>query len=86
MILPPSKLISRLKMYYEPHASRDNLVVLTSVHVTRILLSKVVSGEVTAESICFLHDGNEYRAFVKNEVIVSAGYTSLIYLVIWPRR
>ena len=65
-----------LKMYYEPHASRSNLVVLTSAHVTRISLSKVASGEATAESISFLHKGNEYRALVKNEVILSAGYAS----------
>jgi choline dehydrogenase-like flavoprotein len=66
----------RLKMYYEPHASRSNLIVLTSAHVTRISLSQVASGEVTAESISFLHEGKEYRTLVKKEVILSAGYAS----------
>jgi len=65
-------------MYYEPHASRSNLVVLTSAHVAKISLSKVGSGNATAESVSFLHGGNEYRAFVRKEVIVSAGYTSHI--------
>jgi hypothetical protein len=60
-------------MYYEPHASRSNLVVLTSAHVTKISLSKAGGGEATAESIRFLYAGNEYRALVKKEVIVSAG-------------
>ena len=65
-----------LKMYYEPHASRSNLVVLTSAHVTKIALPKVANGETTAESVSFLHEGNEYRALVKKEVILSAGYAS----------
>jgi choline dehydrogenase-like flavoprotein len=60
-------------MYYEPHAFRSNLIVLTSAHVTRISLSKAGGVEATAESIKFLYEGNEYRAFVKKEVIVSAG-------------
>ncbi len=62
-------------MYYEPHAPRNNLVVLTSAHVTKISLSKFAGEEVTAKSLRFLYDGIEYRAFVKNEVIVSAGYS-----------
>lgn len=66
----------RLKMYYEPHASRTNLIVMTSAHVTRASLSKVAGEETTAESVCFLYEGNEYRALVKNEVILSAGYVS----------
>jgi choline dehydrogenase-like flavoprotein len=61
-------------MYYEPHASRSNLTVLTSAHVTRASLSQVASGEATAESVSFIYKGNEYRAFVKKEVIFSAGY------------
>ena len=64
-------------MYYEPHASRSNLIVLTSAHVTRASLSKAADGEATAESISFLYEGNEYRALVKKEVILSAGYAIL---------
>ena len=64
-------------MYYEPHASRNNLIVLTSAHVATVSSSKVASGEATAESVSFLHDGNEYRALVNKEVIVSAGYVTL---------
>jgi len=60
-------------MYYEPHASRSNLIVLTSAHVTRISLSKAAGGEATAEGVSFLYEGNEYRALVKKEVIVSVG-------------
>ena len=60
-------------MYYEPHASRSNLIVLTSAHVTRISLSKAAAGEATAESVSFIHEGEEYRALVKKEVVVSAG-------------
>jgi choline dehydrogenase-like flavoprotein len=63
----------RLKMYYEPHASRSNLTVLTSAHVTEISLSKDAGGEATAESVSFLYEGNRYRAFIKKDVIVSAG-------------
>ncbi|KAH9980477.1 alcohol oxidase [Russula compacta] len=59
--------------YYEPHASRNNLIVLTSAHVARISLSKDANGKATAQSVSFLHEGNDYRALVKKEVIVSAG-------------
>jgi len=64
----------RMKMYYEPHASRSNLIVLTFAHVTKISLSKVASGEVTAEGVRFLHEDNDHLALVRKEVIVSAGY------------
>ena len=43
-------------------------------------MSKVASGEATAESVRFLHNGNEHRAFVKNEVIVSAGYANVCHV------
>ena len=71
--IPVASSSPRLKMYYEPHASRSNLIVLTSAHVTRVSLSKDAGGEATAESVSFLYEGNEYRALVKKEVIVSAG-------------
>ena len=74
-VVPHDELIS-LKMYYEPHASRSNFTVLTSAHVTKMSLSKVASGEATVESVIFVYEGNEYRAFVKKEVILSAGYAS----------
>jgi hypothetical protein len=74
LLIPVASSSPRLKMYYEPHASRSNLIVLTSAHVTRISIPKAAAGEATAESISFLYEGNEYRALVKKEVIVSAGY------------
>jgi hypothetical protein len=64
-------------MYYEPHASRNNLIVLTSAHVATISFSKVENGEATAEGVSFLHDGNKHRALVNKEVIVSAGCATL---------
>lgn len=63
-------------MYYEPHASRENIVVLASAHVARISLSKLADREATAESVNFLHESGEYRVFVNREVIVSAGYAN----------
>lgn len=65
-------------MYYEPHASRDNLTVLTSAHVARISLSKLFDREARAEAVNFLHEGDEYRVFVEREVIVSAGYANCL--------
>jgi hypothetical protein len=73
-LVTTDELISLPKMYYEPHASRSNFTVLTSAHVTRTSLSKVASGEATAESVSFIYEGNEYQAFVEKEVIFSAGY------------
>ncbi|KAH9990441.1 GMC oxidoreductase-domain-containing protein [Russula vinacea] len=67
------KLISLSKMYYEPHASRSNLTVLTSAQVTRASLSKAASGDATADSISFVYEGDEYKAYVKKEVVFSAG-------------
>jgi hypothetical protein len=63
-------------MYYEPHASRNNLIVLTSARVTKISLSKVAGGKATAEGVRFLHEDNDYLALVGKEVIVTAGYAS----------
>ncbi|KAH9988154.1 alcohol oxidase [Russula vinacea] len=63
-------------MYYEPHASRSNLTVLTSAHVTMASLSKAPSGDATAESVSFIYEGNEYKAYVRKEVVFSAGYAS----------
>ncbi|KAI0283502.1 alcohol oxidase [Russula brevipes] len=60
-------------VYYKPHASRNNLTVLTSAHVARVSLEKLASGGAMAKSVSFLHEGNEYLALVKREVIVSAG-------------
>ncbi|KAI9507317.1 alcohol oxidase [Russula earlei] len=57
-------------MYYEPHASRNNLIVLTSAHVAKISLSRGAGGEATAEGVSFLHEGKEYRVFVRKEVII----------------
>ena len=65
-------------MYYEPHASRDNMIVLTSAHVAKISLSKIADREATAESVNFLHEGDKYRAFVNREVIVSAGFANCL--------
>lgn len=62
-----------LKMYYEPNASRSNLSVLTSAHVTRISLSKGSDEGVTAKGVIFLHNGKEYQALVYKKVILSAG-------------
>ena len=72
-LIPVTSSSPRLKMYYEPHTSRSNLTVLTSAHVTRISLSKAGGGDKTAESVSFLYEGNEYRALIRKEVIVSAG-------------
>ncbi len=60
-------------MYYEPNASRSNLSVLTSAHVTRISLSKDSDAGATAKGVVFLLDGKEYQVVVKKKVIVSAG-------------
>lgn len=65
-----------MKVYYKPHASRNNLTVLTSAHVARVSLEKLASGGAIAKSVSFLHEGNEYLALVKREVIISAGYAS----------
>jgi hypothetical protein len=73
LLIPVASSSPRLKMYYEPHDSRSNLIVLTSAHVTRVSLSKAGGGEATAENVSFLYEGNEYQALVKKEVILSAG-------------
>jgi choline dehydrogenase-like flavoprotein len=75
-VVSRDKLISLSKMYYEPHASRSNLTVLTSAHVTMASLSKAPSGDATAESVSFIYEGNEYKAYVRKEVVFSAGYAS----------
>jgi len=60
--------------YYQPNASRPNLVVLAGAEVREILLSEAdVAGEWQAKGVRFSHGGTEFSAFASREVIVSAG-------------
>jgi choline dehydrogenase-like flavoprotein len=60
--------------YYQPIASRPNLVLLTGAEVHEILLSKIDdAADWKAEGVRFTHRGIEFSAFASREVIVSAG-------------
>ncbi|KAK0633813.1 hypothetical protein B0T14DRAFT_419122 [Immersiella caudata] len=60
--------------YYQPSATRPNLIVLTGAEVREILLVQDgVSGQWTAKGVRFLHGGAEFSAFASREVILSAG-------------
>ncbi|KAJ7493931.1 alcohol oxidase [Mycena latifolia] len=59
-------------MYYQPNASRPNLTVLVSAHVTKIDLQHN-AGMATADKVCFRHNGKDYEVPVAKEVILSAG-------------
>ncbi|KAJ7139327.1 alcohol oxidase [Mycena epipterygia] len=59
--------------YYQPNASRKNLVVVVSAHVTKILTEMNVQDFATAVGVEFLHDNTSYTAKVRKEVILSAG-------------
>ncbi|KAJ7145614.1 GMC oxidoreductase-domain-containing protein [Mycena epipterygia] len=59
-------------MHYQPNASRANLTVLVSAHVTGLLL-RDNAGVVTANGVRFMHGGKEHRVSVAREVVLAAG-------------
>jgi choline dehydrogenase-like flavoprotein len=61
--------------YYQPTASRANLVVLTDVDVREILLVEKgdAAGGWRAEGVRFTYGAAELSAFASREVIISAG-------------
>ncbi|KAK7035344.1 hypothetical protein VNI00_011875 [Paramarasmius palmivorus] len=59
-------------MYLEPNLSRQNLVVLTSVHVSKLALSSD-NGSATAIGVEFVRDGKSYTVKPEKEVILSSG-------------
>lgn len=63
--------------YFEPHADRPNLVLLTAAQVTRIVLSDKTDkhGDLRANGVEFmdLKTGHKYTARSSREVILSAG-------------
>lgn len=58
--------------YYEPAASRSNLVVLTGAEAREVLLVEA-DGGWKAKGVRFLHDGVEYSASASREVVLSCG-------------
>ena len=58
--------------YYEPVASRPNLVVLTGAEVREVLLVEGTSGW-EAKGVRFVHSGVEYKVSASLEVVVSCG-------------
>ena len=58
--------------YYEPVASRPNLVVLTGAEAREVLLGEA-NGGWKAKGVRFLHDGVEYKASASREVVLSCG-------------
>ncbi|ESK96770.1 gmc oxidoreductase [Moniliophthora roreri MCA 2997] len=59
-------------MYLQPNLERQNLVVLTSVHVSKLVLSSK-SGKITATGVELVRDGKAYTIRPEKEVILSAG-------------
>lgn len=60
--------------YYQPNASRENLLVVVSCHVTKIVTKKDSEGRATATGVTFVNDGTPYTVGIEREVILSAGY------------
>lgn len=58
--------------YYEPVASRPNLVVLTGAEAREVLLVEA-NGSWKANGVRFLYDGVEYSASATREVVLSCG-------------
>ncbi|KAJ7281447.1 alcohol oxidase [Mycena rebaudengoi] len=59
--------------YYQPNASRENLLVVVSCHVTKIVTKKDSEGRATATGVTFVNDGTPYTVGIEREVILSAG-------------
>ncbi|KAF5286192.1 hypothetical protein FQA39_LY16362 [Lamprigera yunnana] len=61
---------SAAKAFLEPFRYRTNLQILTSAHVTQILINETTK---EAYGIEFVKTKSKYRAFASKEVIISAG-------------
>ncbi|KAJ6617536.1 alcohol oxidase [Mycena sp. CBHHK59/15] len=59
--------------YYQPNAERENLTVVTSSHVTKVIHEKDSQGNATATGVAFVHAGKTHSVQVRKEVIISAG-------------
>uniref|UniRef100_A0A0W0G3U5 Glucose-methanol-choline oxidoreductase N-terminal domain-containing protein n=1 Tax=Moniliophthora roreri TaxID=221103 RepID=A0A0W0G3U5_MONRR len=66
-------------MYLQPNLERQNLVVLTSVHVSKLVLSSK-SGKITATGVELVRDGKAYTIRPEKEVILSAGQVIILEL------
>ncbi|KAJ7708735.1 GMC oxidoreductase [Mycena rosella] len=59
--------------YYQPNASRENLTVVVSAHVTKIGTELDPNGSATAVEVVFKSEDALYTVKVGKEVILSAG-------------
>ncbi|KAK7031661.1 alcohol oxidase [Favolaschia claudopus] len=60
--------------YYQPNATRENLSVVVSAHVTKIVTALDANGQATAVEVAFLSEDTSYTVKVGKEVVLSAGY------------
>lgn len=58
------------RAFLEPAEERDNLNILTSAHVTKIIINETT---MEAQGVQYVHDGQTYTAYASKEVIISAG-------------
>lgn len=75
---------SSLTGYFEPHANRKNLVVLTGAEATKILFKPKTDSEGgkaprVAEAVEFVSGGQMYKVKAKREVIISVGMSSFVF-------
>ncbi|KAI9060841.1 GMC oxidoreductase [Trametes sanguinea] len=70
----PRKAIrsSSASAYYQPHAHRQNLAILTNALVAKLNFEPG-SNPLQAIGIEFLHDGKTYQAKARREIILAAG-------------
>ncbi|KAJ7439757.1 hypothetical protein FB451DRAFT_145380 [Mycena latifolia] len=57
--------------YYTPNAHRENLVLLTGAHVTKVLFD--TKNGITAKAVQYTANNQTYTAQVAKEVVLSAG-------------
>ncbi|KAH9991497.1 GMC oxidoreductase-domain-containing protein [Russula vinacea] len=72
---PDTKRRSTAVEYLHQASARENLHVVVSSPVTKILFKdeKTAAGDVVASGVEFVHDGKTYTARAKREVILSSG-------------
>jgi choline dehydrogenase-like flavoprotein len=60
--------------YYAPIAGRENLTLLTGVHVSKIIFEKVVDGtDAKASGVEFVTGGQTFVVSARDEVLLCAG-------------
>ena len=75
-------ILKPFQAFYLPCAARENLKVLTSASVNRLLTKVTQEGLLAATGVEFVHSEQTYVVNVTMEVVLCAGYIASVSSII----